>query len=604
MKKGFLAQHPKIDLAYSLNGIKAAWETVEKTNGWEGWIPHFDGGVTADLLRPTAVFQPWNSLLKTEGLLTLRAQLDLWQMLRPAVQPGATIDYNWPQEEIFVRFAAASQFQLKANGRTESSKASSAGGQEVILKHSPAAGKWLPMELVMRTGGGEPGLALTWHTAEDARERPFPLHRIFLPWASANNGSSSSMPSGPPPEIAGANWLNGRRIFFGETAGCAKCHQIRGEGHKVGPDLSNLIHRDYASVLKDIMNPNAAINPDHIAYEVEFKDGDTLTAVLQKENEDSIVLASAGAAPLRIPKTRIQSLKAATRSLMPEGLSQALSANALKDLMAFLLTSPLEPATLATTPPIPARAFAETEQLWKSVGAADASTNLLHILLVAGPKDHGPDEHDYPLWQKRWQKLLALAEKVSVKTAFPWPSAADFQEADVIVFYSDNPGWNSERAAELELFQKRGGGLVYLHYAVDGHEAVDALSQRIGLAWRGGASKFCHGPLDLNLSAHLITKGFSRLHLYDESYWQLLGDKKAIYLLASGSEENAEQPLIWARENGPGRVFVSIPGHYTWTFDDPAFRLLLLRGICWAAHQSVDRLSELALIGARLPSEN
>ncbi|MDB6034395.1 MAG: hypothetical protein JWM16_4733, partial [Verrucomicrobiales bacterium] len=226
-------------------------------------------------------------------------------------------------------------------------------------------------------------------------------------------------------------------------------------------------------------------------------------------------------------------------------------------------------------------------------------TNAFRILLVAGPKDHGPDEHDYPVWQKRWAKLLGLAEKVEVATAFGWPSAAEIRNADVMVLYSDNPGWNKARASELAQFQQRGGGLVYLHYAVDGHEAVDALSERIGLAWRGGASKFRHGALDLKIAEHPITKGFPKLHLHDESYWQLIGDVKGVNVLASGLEDGKEQPLMWTKENGNGRVFVSIPGHFTWTFDDPAFRLVLLRGICWAGHQPVERLSELAFVGAR-----
>jgi hypothetical protein len=42
-----------------------------------------------------------------------------------------------------------------------------------------------------------------------------------------------------------------------------------------------------------------------------------------------------------------------------------------------------------------------------------------------------------------------------------------------------------------------------------------------------------------------------------------------------------------------------VPGHYTWTFDDPLFRILL-RGVCWTAREPVDRLSELATLGARL----
>ena len=35
--------------------------------------------------------------------------------------------------------------------------------------------------------------------------------------------------------------------------------------------------------------------------------------------------------------------------------------------------------------------------------------------------------------------------------------------------------------------------------------------------------------------------------------------------------------------------FVSILGHYSWTFDDPLFRLLLLRGIAWSAGEDADR---------------
>ena len=39
-----------------------------------------------------------------------------------------------------------------------------------------------------------------------------------------------------------------------------------------------------------------------------------------------------------------------------------------------------------------------------------------------------------------------------------------------------------------------------------------------------------------------------------------------------------EDDIIWTLEPAGGRVFVSIPGHYSWTFDDPLFRTLLLRG--------------------------
>jgi type 1 glutamine amidotransferase len=54
-------------------------------------------------------------------------------------------------------------------------------------------------------------------------------------------------------------------------------------------------------------------------------------------------------------------------------------------------------------------------------------------------------------------------------------------------------------------------------------------------------------------------------------------------------------------EREKSRIVACIPGHYTWTFDDPLFRVLVLRGICWAAKQTdADRLAPLATVGARL----
>ena len=45
------------------------------------------------------------------------------------------------------------------------------------------------------------------------------------------------------PEIAGGNWPAGRALFNGTAAG-ATCHELRGEGKRVGPELGNLVHRE------------------------------------------------------------------------------------------------------------------------------------------------------------------------------------------------------------------------------------------------------------------------------------------------------------------------------------------------------------------------
>ena len=69
-------------------------------------------------------------------------------------------------------------------------------------------------------------------------------------------------------------------------------------------------------------------------------------------------------------------------------------------------------------------------------------------------------------------------------------------------------------------------------------------------------------------------------------------------VLATAVEDKQPRPLFWTVEHVRGRVFVSIPGHYSWTFDDPLYRVLLLRSIAWSAGERTDRFNDLVTPGA------
>lgn len=246
------------------------------------------------------------------------------------------------------------------------------------------------------------------------------------------------------------------------------------------------------------------------------------------------------------------------------------------------------------------RSVAEVNVLLAGAPVPPEKIRKIRIVLVAGKKDHGPGEHDYPAWQKAWAALFRLADHVEVATAWEWPEKAEFQKADVMVFYQHGD-WTPQRAVDIDAFLERGGGLVYIHWAVDGREDAPGFARRIGLASRGGKIKYRHGPLELsfnNGAKHPITRNFDKLRLVDESYWMLTGELPADRVLATQIEENESRPLFWTVEHARGRVFVSIPGHYSWTFDDPLFRVLLLRGIAWTAREPVDRFNSLVWPGA------
>ena len=261
------------------------------------------------------------------------------------------------------------------------------------------------------------------------------------------------------------------------------------------------------------------------------------------------------------------------------------------------------PKRLEAKVPAP-RARAELEAALKGAEPL-AELRPIHVVLVAGKKDHGPGEHDYPAWQKAWAKLLGRAEKTTVTTAWEKPSPDDFKSADVMVIFRHG-AWPKEVNGQFDAYFARGGGAVFLHYAVDGARNAEAVGQRLGLCW-GGGSKYRHGAVDLAFDAacdHPIARGFAgkTVRFHDETYWRLKGDPAGIQALATGIEKGEAKPipLLWNRETGKGRVHVNILGHYNWTFNDPLFRVLLLRGIAWAAKQPVDRFNGLVTVGVAL----
>ena len=92
-----------------------------------------------------------------------------------------------------------------------------------------------------------------------------------------------------------------------------------------------------------------------------------------------------------------------------------------------------------------------------------------------------------------------MAMGVTVSNAVPrnWPTDEQWNKADVIVFYSDNPSWNAQTAPQLDAFLARGGGAAFFHYAVDGHQDVEEiLAMKPAWPRRAVATQFRHGPLN------------------------------------------------------------------------------------------------------------
>ena len=99
-------------------------------------------------------------------------------------------------------------------------------------------------------------------------------------------------------------------------------------------------HRDYASVVRDILQPSAALNPDYLNFQALLKDGRTLAGVVLSSDDKRLVLGDNTGKEITIPANEIDSLAPAALSVMPDNFRELLSEKELADLMAFLLTQP------------------------------------------------------------------------------------------------------------------------------------------------------------------------------------------------------------------------------------------------------------------------
>ena len=117
---------------------------------------------------------------------------------------------------------------------------------------------------------------------------------------------------------------------------CATCHLLDGIGHDVGPDLATLRNKDADYFIKNILDPNAAVEPRFVNYEVTTKDGRALSGIIKSETATAITLVAGNGVTEVLKPGDAETIQASSLSLMPEGLEQAITPQDMADLIAFL----------------------------------------------------------------------------------------------------------------------------------------------------------------------------------------------------------------------------------------------------------------------------
>jgi len=126
----------------------------------------------------------------------------------------------------------------------------------------------------------------------------------------------------------------------GKTAAllCQACHLFGTTGGNIGPNLSGVGAMGTEAILRNILQPNAAMENGYRIYRVELKNGDLIDAMFVSEDKDAVVVRLPGSQDRRIAKAEIRATKFLRRSLMPEGLLDTMQPEQVSDLFAYFKT--------------------------------------------------------------------------------------------------------------------------------------------------------------------------------------------------------------------------------------------------------------------------
>jgi putative heme-binding domain-containing protein len=140
--------------------------------------------------------------------------------------------------------------------------------------------------------------------------------------------------------LKGRDFAQGKAMF--SSVLCINCHHFNGEGGNSGPDITGAGSRyTLRDLLENIIEPSKVISDQYPTEQIQTKDGALIVGrVVVEENGKFFVMTSALAPDSLTPveESNIKSREPYPVSMMPPGLINALNADELLDLLAYVQT--------------------------------------------------------------------------------------------------------------------------------------------------------------------------------------------------------------------------------------------------------------------------
>jgi putative heme-binding domain-containing protein len=157
-------------------------------------------------------------------------------------------------------------------------------------------------------------------------------------WGNVGPGSSeeklSTMRRFSNDLRAGAGDPQAGKLLFAKH--CGICHQLHGEGQKIGPDLTSANRQDLAALLGNIVDPSAVVRREYVNHVIVTTSGQVVGGILADQTGAGVTLLTAENKRINVPNDEIEELTESEVSLMPERILEALTPQERRDLFSYL----------------------------------------------------------------------------------------------------------------------------------------------------------------------------------------------------------------------------------------------------------------------------
>ncbi len=127
----------------------------------------------------------------------------------------------------------------------------------------------------------------------------------------------------------------GAKLF---TEHCAACHQIGGQGAKIGPQLDGIGVRGLDRLLEDTLDPNRNLDPAFRTTRLALKNGREVSGLLLRDAGAVVVIADLQGKEVQVPIADIEERSISPLSPMPANWGERIPPEQFSNVMAYLLS--------------------------------------------------------------------------------------------------------------------------------------------------------------------------------------------------------------------------------------------------------------------------